>query len=158
DLGGAQLTLVKARTALTVARATLNTSLGLASEPPYTLDRKTPAGTWTMPFEEAVEAARAYHPRLQGLILRETAARSAIDAAIAEFYPAFTLQGSFSWAGSLTPLTYFAFLGPALNWVLYSGGQRTGQLHGAVASLRESYANRAQEEQLIFLDLRQGYA
>jgi outer membrane protein TolC len=158
DLGGAQLTLVKARTALKVARATLNTSLGLASEPDYTVDRSAPPGIWSMAFDEAVEAARAYHPRLQGLILRESAARSAIDAAIADFYPALSLQGSFSWSGSLTPLNYFAFLGPALDWVVFSGWEKTGQLHGAVASIREAYANRALEEQLLFLDLRQAYA
>lgn len=158
DLGNAQLVLVKARTAMTVARATLNTSLGLASDPSYTVDRSGPPGAWTMKFEDAVEAARAYHPRLQGLILRENAARSAIDAAIADFYPAITLQGAFTWSGGLTPLNYFAFLGPVLNWVVFSGWNKTGQLHGVVASLREAYANRALEEQLLYLDLRQAYA
>jgi outer membrane protein TolC len=158
DLGNAQLTLVKARTALTVARATLNTSLGLASEPQYTLDRKAPPGTWSMPFDDAVAAARAYHPALQSLILRENAARYAIEAAIADFYPAISLQGSFSWTGGLLPANYLAFLGPVLNWVVFSGWNKTGVLHGAVASLREAYANRAQEEQLLFLDLRQAYA
>ena len=158
DLGNAQLTLVKARTALTVARATLNTSLGLASEPQYTLDRTAPPGTWTMPFDDAVAAARAYHPALQAQILRENAARYAIDAAIADFYPALSLQGSFSWSGGLLPANYLAFLGPVLNWVVFSGWNKTGVLHGAVALLREAYANRAQEEQLIFLDLRQAYA
>jgi outer membrane protein len=42
--------------------------------------------------------------------------------------------------------------------VIFSGWERTGALHGAVAALRETYANRAQEEQLIYLDLRRGYA
>jgi outer membrane protein len=83
DLGNAQLALIRARTALSVARATLNTSLGLASDPPYGLDRPAAAGTWTMSFEEAVETARQYHPGLQGLLLRENAARAAIDAAVA---------------------------------------------------------------------------
>src|SRR5205814_9166216 len=103
DLGGGQLTLVKARTALTVARATLNTSLGLASDPAYTLDRQAPPGNWSMPFDDAVAAARAYHPRRQGLILRENGARFAIDAAIADFYPALSLQAAFSWSGSMLP-------------------------------------------------------
>jgi outer membrane protein TolC len=158
DLGNANLVLVKARTALTVARATLDTSLGLASEPQYDIDRSTAPGTWTMTFDDAVLAARAYHPRLQGLILRENAARSAIDAAIADFYPALTLQGAFTWTGGLTPINYFAFLGPVLNWVVFSGWNKTGVLHGAVGSLREAYANRALEEQLLYLELRQGYA
>lgn len=158
DLGAAQLTLVKARTALTVAKALLNTSLGLASDPAYTIDKPTAAGAWTMTFDDAVESARLYHPRLQGFLLRENAARAGIDAAIADFYPNLTLQASFSWSGALTPMNWFSFLGPALNWLVFSGWDKTGALHGAVASLREAYANRAQEEQLIFLDLRQGYS
>ncbi|MBI3855591.1 MAG: TolC family protein [Planctomycetes bacterium] len=115
DLGNAQLTLVKAKTALSVAKATLNTSLGLASDPAYAIDRSAAPGAWTMGFEEAVEAARLYHPRLQGFLLRENAARSAIDAAIADFYPQLSLGGSFSWSGSLAPVNWFSFLGPALN-------------------------------------------
>ena len=158
DLGTAQLTLVKARTALVVSKAALNTSLGLASDPAYAIDKPGAAGTWTMTFADAVESARLYHPRLQGLLLRENAARAAIDAAIADFYPNLTLQASFSWSGALTPMNWFSFLGPALNWLVFSGWDKTGILHGAVAALREAYANRAQEEQLIFLDLRQGYA
>src|SRR5204863_1452722 len=39
DLGNAQLVTVKARTALVVAKALLNTSLGLASDPAYSLDK-----------------------------------------------------------------------------------------------------------------------
>lgn len=158
DLGNAQLTLVKARTALTVARATLNTTLGLASAPQYGLARPAAAADWTMPFDEAVESAWAYHPRLQGFLLRENAARSVIDAAIADFYPEITLSGAFSWGGSMTPVTWSSFLGPALNWLVFSGWEKTGALHGAVASMHEAYADRAQEEQLIYLELRQAYA
>jgi len=158
DLGNAQLALIRARTALSVARATLNTSLGLASDPPYGLDRPAAAGSWTMSFEEAVETARQYHPGLQGLLLRENAARASIDAAVADFYPQITLSAGLSWSGSLTPVNWLAFLGPALDWVIFSGWEKTGALHGAVAELRATYANRAQEEQLIYLDLRRGYA
>jgi len=158
DLGNAQLVTVKARTALVVAKALLNTSLGLASDPAYSIDKPSAAGTWAMTFDDAVEAARLYHPRLQAFLLRENAARAAIDAAIADFYPQITLTGSFSWGGALTPMTFFSSLGPVFNWLVFSGWDKTGALHGAVAVLREAYASRAQEEQLIFLDLRQGYA
>ncbi|HEV3027785.1 MAG TPA: TolC family protein, partial [Planctomycetota bacterium] len=75
DLGNAQLTLVKARTALTVAKAALNNVLGLASDPLYTLEHPGAARPWGMSFSDAVEAAHAYHPALQSLILRENAAR-----------------------------------------------------------------------------------
>jgi outer membrane protein TolC len=110
-----------------------------------------------MAFEEALSQARTNHPKLLSLILQESAARSAVDAAIADFYPALTLQGSFAWQGSLTPLTWFSYLGPALSYVIFSGWEKTGVLHETVATLRQAYANRAQEEQQVFLDLRSGY-
>ncbi|MBV8880311.1 MAG: TolC family protein [Planctomycetaceae bacterium] len=158
DLGNAQLTLVKARTALTVAKATLNNALGLASDPLYGLEHPGAATAWALSFADAVESARVYHPQLQAQLLRENAARAAIDGAIADFYPSFSLTGAFSWGGSMTPVVWSSFLGPAVNWVLYSGGERVGALHAAVADLREAYAARALEEQAIFLDLRNAYA
>ncbi|HZE98067.1 MAG TPA: TolC family protein [Planctomycetota bacterium] len=158
DLGNAQLLLVKARTALTVAKATLNNSLGLASDPLYTLEHPGAAGPFGLSFVDAVESARAYHPQLQAQLLRENAARASIDGAIADFYPQLTLAGAFSWGGALTPVTWSSFLGPVLNWVAYSGGEKTGVLHAAVADLREAYASRALQEQSIFLDLRGAYA
>jgi outer membrane protein len=158
DLGGAQLTLVRARTAFTVSRATLNSTLGLASDPVYALEHPGASGVWELNFPDAVEAARIYHPQLQALILRENAARAAIDGAIADFYPQISLAGSFGWGGSLTPATWSAFLGPAINWQILDGGARIGALHASVADLRSSYASRALEEQNIFLDLRRAYA
>jgi outer membrane protein len=158
DLGGAQLTLVKARTAFTVSRASLNNTLGLASDPVYALEHPGQSGPWALSFTDAVTSARAYHPQLQSLILRENAARAAIDGAIADFYPQISLAGSFGWGGALSPTTWSAFLGPAINWQIFDGGARVGALHASVADLRSSYASRALEEQSIFLDLRRAYA
>jgi outer membrane protein TolC len=158
DLGGAQLTLVKARTAFSVSRATLNNTLGLASDPAYVLEHPGATGVFGLSFGDAVESARAYHPQLQSLILRENSARAAIDGAIADFYPTISLAGSFSWGGSLTPVAWSSFLGPAIDWLVLDGGARVGALHASVADLRAAYASRALEEQGIFLDLRRAYA
>jgi outer membrane protein TolC len=158
DLGTAQLGLVKARAALAVARATLNNALGLASEPAYVLDRPSSRSAWTMSFDEAFDAARRFHPGLQALMLREEAARAAVDAAVADIYPQITFSGSVSVAGSMTPLHWSSFLGPALDWLVYAGGQKRAALRARVAALRESYAGRAREEQRIHLELRRAYA
>jgi outer membrane protein TolC len=158
DLGNAQLNLVKAKTALIVARATLDNALGLAEDPSYVAQKPKDVGQWTLTFDESFDLARKNHPKLEGLILRELAARFAIDAAIASFYPSLSLTGSFSWAGALTPTSWFGFLGPMLNYVVFSGWQVTGVLHQQVGSLREAYATRAQEEQQIYLDLRSAFA
>jgi outer membrane protein TolC len=158
DLGNAQLALVRARTALTVARATLNGALGLAEEPRFALEKPPASPAWTATLDDALAQAREYQPRLRALVLRESAARQGIDAAIADFWPQITLQGTLSASGSLTPLSWFSFLGPTASWLLFSGWEKTGALREAVAVLRQAYAQRAQEEQQIFIDLHQAYA
>jgi outer membrane protein len=158
DLGNAQLNLVKARTALVVARATLDNVLGLTEDPSYQVERPAEVGQWTLTFDESFLLARKNHPHLQGLILREAAARYGVDAAIADFYPSLSLSGQFQWNGSLLPTTWFSSLGPLLNYVVFSGWQKTGALHLAVAGLREAYATRALEEEQIYLDLRNAFA
>ena len=158
DLGNAQLNLVKARTALAVARANLNGALGLAEDPRFALEKPPASAAWTATLDDSLAQARQYQPRLRAFLLRENAAREGIDAAVADFFPQITLQGSFSTSGSLTPITWFSFLGPTASWLLFSGWEKTGALHETVAELRQAYALRAQEEQQIFLDLHQAYA
>jgi outer membrane protein TolC len=158
DLGNAQLGLVKARAALAVVRAALNNALGLASEPSYVLDRPSAKGSWTLPFAEAFEAARQYHPGIRAMMLREEAARAAVDAAVADLYPRLTFGASVSVSGSMTPLYWSSMLGPAIDWLLYAGGQKLAALRARVAALRESYSGRAREEQQIHLELRRAYA
>ncbi len=158
DLGNAQLDLLKARSSLEVARAVLNNSLGLAADASYPIERPSEPGSWSMEFSEAFNAAVRYHPALRACLLREEAARAAVDAAVADLYPQISLGWSISVSGSMTPLHWTTVLGPALDWLLYGGGGRLAALRARVAALREAYARRAQEEQRISLDLRRAYA
>ncbi|HXX94328.1 MAG TPA: TolC family protein [Planctomycetota bacterium] len=157
DLGNAQLALVKARTALESGRATLNNVLGLAENPRYVLKRTEKPGQWSLSFEEAFARAQKENPHIISFVLQEVAARHGVDAAIASFYPTLSLNGSFSWAGPLTPTTWFSFLGPFLNYAIFTGWQVTGALHLSIANLRQAYAARAQAEQQLHLDLSNGY-
>ncbi|HKB14968.1 MAG TPA: TolC family protein, partial [Planctomycetota bacterium] len=157
DLGNARLALLQAQTALRDVRALLITALGLAEDIPFTLEPGA-AGedpVATAKFDDLVEQARANHPRLEAQVLREEAGREAIEVAIADFFPALSLQGSFSLAGTFSRSAWTALLGPALDAVVYSGGAKTGRLAEVVADLKEARAERAQIEQGLFLEIRQ---
>ena len=157
DLGNARLALLQAQTGLRDERALLVTALGLAEDASFALQAGSGVEDLiaTAKFDALVEEARATHPRLEAQALREEAGRQAVEAAIADFYPTISLQGSFSLAGTFSKSAWTALLGPALDAVLYSGGAKTGRLAEVVADLREARAQRAQIEQGLFLEIRQ---
>lgn len=154
DLGNAQLGLVRARTQLANTRAGLNALLGLAEDPAYRLERP-PGETGEIPSLETLAAtALARNPRIQALRLRESAAGAGVDAAVADLMPQFSLSGSFSGSGTLTPLAWVASAGPALSWLLFGGGIRTARLEESVDSLRSARSARAQAEQQVYSEVR----
>ncbi len=158
DLGNAQLTLVTARTALGVQQAVLGNVLGLAEIPAYALEKPAAAESGTPGAEALREAARRQHPRLLARAARERAASHAVDAAVAALFPELSVGGSLTAAGALSPVDWFWSAGPALNWLLFSGWSRTGQIQETVAGLQSARASRAQAEQQVFLEIQQAIA
>lgn len=156
DLGNARLQLVQARTALTKQRATLENALGLAEDAPFRLVDGSLADLGLDDFGALLAKARDSHPKLAALVSRESAASSALDAAVADLAPSISFQGALDGSGDLvSPTVWSAFLSPAFNWVLFNGGAKSARVREAIGALREARANRAQEEQQVFLDLRQ---
>ncbi len=156
DLGNARLQLVQARTALTKQRATLENALGLAEDAPFRLVDGSLADVGLDDFGALLARARESHPKLAALVSRESAASSALDAAVADLAPAISFQGGFTGSGDLvSPTVWSAFLSPVFNWVLFNGGAKSARVREAIGALREARALRAQEEQQVFLDLRQ---
>ncbi|HET6205022.1 MAG TPA: TolC family protein [Planctomycetota bacterium] len=155
DLGNARLALLQAQTALKDDRALLDAALGLAEEVAVPLEARPAGDEETPAFEALVEEARAHHPQLEAQALREDAACETIEAAIADFFPSVSLQASFARSGSFAPSAWSALLGPALDAVLYAGGEKSGRLEEVVADLRATRAAKAQIEQQLFLQIRQ---
>lgn len=155
DLGNAQLDLVRARNQLSIARAVLNASLGLAEDPAYAL-AKPPVDEGAAPDLASLAAeAKERHPRLQALNFREKAASAAVDGAIADLFPAFSARASFSWSGDFTPISWSWLAGAAFDWLLYGGGALEGRIEEAVAGLRLARSARAAGEQDVYSGLRQ---
>ncbi len=158
DLGNAQLGLVRARTALAVQQAVLGNTLGLAQVPAYALEKPAEAEEAAPAAEALMGTARQNHPRLLAQAVRVRAASAAVDAAVADLFPELGLRGSISASGAMTPVDWAWSAGPALNWLVFGGWARLGQVNESVAGLQASRASRAQAEQEVFLDIQRALA
>ncbi len=154
DLGNAELALINASNSVTTARAVLNLSMGLAEDPGYRLGES--------PHEEAVtdlatlmRSAREHQPQLHALQQQVNAASAAVDVAIADLYPSFSLQGSFGWSGGHFPLMWNWSAAADAAMSVFDGGTHYGKITEAAAQLRAARARQAANEQQIYSDLSQ---
>lgn len=157
DVGNARLSLIDARNSVATSRAALNQSLGLAEGPDYRVASGTGAevpGT----TEALMAVARERHPELRALHAQERAASAAVDAAIADLYPALRLRGSYGWSGAALPLVWNWSAGLNATLSLLDGGRRTAQIDDSVAALRSSRARVAEREQQIYLELSRAFS
>lgn len=152
DLGNARLNLITARADLTSARATLNRALGLAEEPGYQI-RSAPFEEYPGQADELMGVARQRHPEMHTLRAQERLASSAVDAAIADLYPALNLSAGYNAAGAGFPLiwNWSAALQSAVQ--VFNGSSKTAKIEESVAQLRTARARIADREQQIYLDL-----
>ena len=157
DMGNAQLNLISARNSITTARATLNSSLGLAEEPGYQVVE--PAAEPVQPDFKALSAtAKENDPQLLALKDQEIAAAAGVNGAIAGLFPTLSLGGGYSWAGTKFPLVWNWSVGPSLGWNLFDGFRNLRQIDIATAQLHSAYAQYASREQQIYLNLSQSLA
>lgn len=154
DVRNAELSVINARNALKNARAALNRSLGLAEDPPYTIE----GASLTLDahdLESFSLLARDRHPELGMLRAREQMASALVDLAIADLYPEFRLQAGYAGKDARLPILFnwSAALQGAIN--LFSGGRRLARIDEMVAELRSARAQVASREQQLYSDLNQ---
>jgi outer membrane protein TolC len=152
DLGNAKLTLINSSNAVTTARAVLNRAMGLAEEPGCVLG-DVPHEDFSATTASLIQSAREHQPELHALQMQVRAASAAVDAAIADLYPALRLNGTFGWSGDHFPLVWnwSAAADAAMN--IFDGGTRYGRITETAAQLRAARARQAAREQQMFADL-----
>lgn len=154
DLGNAQLDKIKTRNGIMTARASLNRSLGLATDPGYTLQPDA-AETFTLsPADQLMDRARQFHPGLKVLQAKERMTHAAVDEAIATLYPELGLQARYGLSGTSFPLTWnwSTTLQGALN--LFTGRRQTWQVNEAVSQLRSARSQMAEFEQDLYEEIQ----
>lgn len=157
DVGNARLSLIDARNSVATSRAALNQSLGLAEDPGYRAGGGA-GGEVPGTTESLMAVARERHPELRALHAQARAASSAVDAAIADLYPALRLRGSYGWSGGALPLVWNWSAGLNATLSLLDGGRRTAQIDASVAALRSARARQAEREQQIYLELCRAFS
>lgn len=153
DLGNARLSQIKARNDTLTARASLNRSLGLATDPGYLLRPDFPDTSTVLTAGQYMSRIRQNHPKLMVFQARERAASAAVDEAIASLYPEIGLQAKYGLSGSGFPLTWNWSAGLRGALQLFTGHRETWRIHEAVTGLRVARARKIEQEQILFEDM-----
>jgi len=154
DLGNARLEKIKTHNDVMTARASLNRSLGLATDPGYQILPDLSSSFTTCPADELMTRARQNHPRLKVLQAKELAASAAVDEAIAELYPEIGLQAKYGLSGSKFPLTWNWSAALQGSLQLFTGGRQTWRINEVVTQLRSARAQTAEFEQLLYEEIQ----
>ncbi len=157
DLGNARLDLIKARNAVTVARATLWRRLGLAEEPLCRIAPE-PLMEFQGVYAERMQRALLNQPELLALRAQVRAASATVDAAVAELYPSLSVSGEYLLNGGALPLIWNWAAAARFGMNLFNSGRSTAAINAAVAELRGARARVAECEQQIGLDLRTAFS
>lgn len=153
DLGNAKLARIKAGNDTLTARASLNRSLGLATDPGYRLRPDFPENFTLLTADQFMSSIRQSHPKLKVLQARERAASAAVDEAIASLYPEIGLQAKYGLSGSGFPLTWNWSAGLQGAVELFTGRRQTWRIHEAVTGLRAARAQTVEQEQILYEDM-----
>lgn len=154
DLGNAKLAQIKARNDTRSSRASLNRSLGLATDPGYTLMPDIAEVYVACPADQLMGRARQFHPKLKALQANERAASAAVDEAIAELYPEIGLQAKYGLSGTRFPLTWNWSAALQGSLQLFTGRRQTWKINEVVTQLRSARSQTVELEQTLYADMQ----
>ena len=154
DLGNAKLALINARNDALTARASLNRSLGLDTDPGYKLQPDFSAVFTAYPVDQLMIRARQFHPRLKVLQAKERVANAAVDEAIAELYPEIGLQAKYGISGTRFPLTWNWSAALQGSLQLFTGGRQTWRINEVITQLRSARSQTVEFEQTLYEDIQ----
>ena len=120
DQAQAELTMLRARNAVELARVNLNASMGVAGRAAYRVQKPAPAPDPAPSDTDAdLQTALTRRPELEGVRARSRATASLIDVAAFGYWPNITLSGGLSWQDykfQSDPFPYNWFVGLSLTW------------------------------------------
>lgn len=145
EMADAELNRVRAKNAVEVARGTLATAMGL----PVTAGLKiadlpeSPREQQLADMQGLLEEAARSRPELKTALAQIRTQEAAVRLAESRYWPAMALDGGLGWVGrSFPPDADQWTAGVALDLPLFTGFDRTYQLHGSQADLDRSLAAR----------------
>ena len=155
DLASADLSLLRARNALVLARVALDAVLG--GDGTADFDVEAPAEAPVPDLDEAAAVARAlqHRPELQSLSGKVGAAKAGVAIARSAWFPALQASGGVAWTGyKFDDLPYNWFVGANLTWNLLSGVPAHAATQEARANVRALQATQRAAEVAIRTEVR----
>ncbi len=157
DLGNAKVNLIKARYAVKLALATLNSSMGVAGTLEYDVEDNMSFEPFGIAFEDALAEAYKNRPDLTSIVAKRRAAESSITLAKTGFLPVLSGSAAFDYSGNNFPLARGWSLGVTLDVPIFNGFLTTAEVAQARANLKVVRANEDSVRLSIYLAVQQAY-
>ncbi len=157
NLSNGKLNLIKAGTALKVAKVTLNNAMGVPDVPDYTIEDNLAFEKYPVTFDEALQKAYSNRPDLQSLVMKRKAAEMNVELQKTGYYPVLTGNAAYDVGGQDFPLQKGWSVGAALSFPVFNGFLTKKQVEEARANLGVFRANEETLRQSILLDVQQAY-
>jgi len=158
NLSNAQVNLVRAGNAVTIAVINLNNAMGMPLAPSYELEDDATNHKNTLNLDESLKKAFLQRPDLQSLLRQKEAAQKAVELAQKDYLPTFSGNANYGWSGEDLPLDRGWSLGINMNFNLFSGYLTRNQVAGAMANLEVVRAGEEALRQTIRLEVEQAIA
>ena len=157
NLSNAKLSRIVAKNAVDVARAGLNTIMGVPNAPAYNVVDVLSFQKYEITFPGALAQAYVNRPDLKSLLFRENSARESINLARTGYYPALSGSASYGYTGDRLPFDSYWTAGISMNFPLFSGFLTKYQLIQARENLDVASSDEQALRQSIYLEVQTDY-
>jgi outer membrane protein len=154
QLASAELDLLTARNAVSVAEETLRNALGLEGPLDFELEDALERRVVALSEDEALSRAYATRPELRSLVEQESAAEQDIKALQKDYLPNVTGDAVWGYSGSDYPLANNWNVGANVNLSLTNGGLTTARIAESKADLRRLKHEQDRVRQDVALEVR----
>ncbi|MBA4390595.1 MAG: TolC family protein [Syntrophus sp. (in: bacteria)] len=157
DLSNAQLNLIKAENQVKLSLVTLNSAMGIADAPQYSLQDNLFYVKYDLSLEEAASKAYNQRPDLQSLIKKKEASKASVDLARKGYFPILSGSANYNYTNTSFPLNEGWNYGLNLSIPLFSGFQTKYQVAEAQANHDTVSANEQSLRLDIYSQIQQAY-
>ena len=160
-ISNAKLDLVNAKNAVEIARATLNTVLGISVNSPTTIDAKLEYQKYEVNLDNSLKTALATHPLVEKSKAELDASEAQLMSAWSLHSPSLRLFYRYSWSESKIPRNWpdvdSRIFGIGISFNIFSGFQIQSDINSAKHSKRAADERLAQQKKDLELQIRTTY-
>ncbi|HOO63022.1 MAG TPA: TolC family protein [Synergistaceae bacterium] len=158
DLSKARLELIKKKTAVETAKASLSNALGYPEAPSYRIRDMLSWEKVDITRQEALQSAFMTRPDLRALELRRNRAEESVNLARKNDAPSLSAKAGYTWGDRDFTGNGETYVGLSLTVPLYDGGLTRGKVRQARGELEKSEANLESLRQDVVLEVEKAFS